>query len=80
MNMNDLAASGTNNVIDLDNDKVSGMPVDYETVWSNEWINPVYENLHKWTKILEKMKIEPERDEMELINGKFSFHIFSPYK
>lgn len=51
------------------------MPVDYETVWSIEWINPVYENVHKWMKILEKAKMEPERDEIKPINGKFCFLI-----
>lgn len=52
------------------------MPVDYETVWSNEWINPVYENLHKWMEILEKAKMEPERDEIVPIDGKICVLIF----
>lgn len=46
------------------------MPIDYETVWSNEWINPVYENLHKWIEIIGKAKMEPEQKEIEPIIGK----------
>lgn len=56
------------------------MLIDYETVWTNEWINPLNENMHKWMEILEKAKMEPERDEIKQINGMLCFHFFSTYK